>query len=102
MIARTSPRRTCGWPPTGLRTPRYRLPGVHPARASLGWRSGRRPWDGMRFVVPVPSVYARPNPKYFGRRGGATRLNMIQAAVLHPMQHTVRTVKAGYGRWRRG
>jgi hypothetical protein len=28
--------------------------------------------DGMRFVVPVPSVYARPNPKYFGRRGGAT------------------------------
>lgn len=25
--------------------------------------------DGMRFVVPVPSVYARPNPKYFGRRG---------------------------------
>nr|WP_323181425.1 Tn3 family transposase [Streptomyces uncialis] len=24
--------------------------------------------DGMRFVVPVQSVYARPNPKYFGRR----------------------------------
>lgn len=40
--------------------------------------------DGMRFVVPVPSVYARPNPKYFGRRGGATWLNMIndQAAGL--------------------
>lgn len=40
--------------------------------------------DGMRFVVPVPSVYARPNPKFFGRRGGATRLNMInhQAAGL--------------------
>lgn len=38
--------------------------------------------DGMRFVVPVPSVYARPNPKYFGastggggRRSGATWLN---------------------------
>ncbi len=35
--------------------------------------------DGMRFVVPVPSVYARPNPKHFGastggggRRAGAT------------------------------
>lgn len=28
--------------------------------------------DGMRFVVPVPSVYARPNPRFFGRRGGAT------------------------------
>lgn len=40
--------------------------------------------DDMRFVVPVPSVYARPNPKYFGRRGGATWLNMIndQAAGL--------------------
>ncbi len=40
--------------------------------------------DGMRFVVPVPSVYARANPKYFGRRGGATWLNMIndQAAGL--------------------
>lgn len=33
--------------------------------------------DGTRFVVPVPSVYARPNPKYFGRRGGVTCLNMI-------------------------
>ncbi|GGV00538.1 transposase [Streptomyces albospinus] len=40
--------------------------------------------DGMRFVVPVPSVYARPNPKFFGRRGGATWLNLIndQAAGL--------------------
>jgi TnpA family transposase len=40
--------------------------------------------DGMRFVVPVPSVYAHPNPKYFGRRGGATWLNLIndQAAGL--------------------
>ena len=26
--------------------------------------------DGMRFVVPVPSVYARPNPKYFGTSTG--------------------------------
>ncbi len=25
--------------------------------------------DGMRFVVPVPSVYARPNRKYFGPSG---------------------------------
>lgn len=40
--------------------------------------------DGMRFVVPVPSVYARPNPKFFGRRGGAAWLNTIndQAAGL--------------------
>ncbi|WUP61384.1 transposase [Streptomyces sp. NBC_00258] len=43
--------------------------------------------DGMRFVVPVPSVYARPNPKYFGRRGGATWLDMIYRAELRRMQH---------------
>jgi len=23
--------------------------------------------DGTRFVVPVRSIHARPNPKYFGR-----------------------------------
>ncbi|WP_231957044.1 MULTISPECIES: transposase [unclassified Actinoplanes] len=33
--------------------------------------------DGMRFVVPVRSVHARPNPKYFGQRRGATWLNMV-------------------------
>jgi hypothetical protein len=34
----------------------------------------------------VPSVYARPNPKYFGRLGGATWLNMIKRAELHQIQ----------------
>ena len=33
--------------------------------------------DGMRVVVPVRTVDARPNPRYFGRRKGATWLNMI-------------------------
>ena len=33
--------------------------------------------DGMRFVVPVRSIAARPNPKYFGRRRGATWLNLV-------------------------
>ena len=33
--------------------------------------------DGMRFVVPVRTIDARPNPKYFGRRRGVTWLNMI-------------------------
>jgi TnpA family transposase len=33
--------------------------------------------DGMRFVVPIRSIHARPNPKYFGRRKGATWLNLI-------------------------
>ena len=40
--------------------------------------------DGMRFVVPVPSMYARPNRKYFGPKRGVTWLNMVndQAAGL--------------------
>jgi len=33
--------------------------------------------DGMRFVVGVPSIAARPNPRYFGRGRGATWLNML-------------------------
>ena len=33
--------------------------------------------DGMRFVVPVPSIYARPNRKYFGTKRGVTWLNVI-------------------------
>ncbi|WP_202126077.1 Tn3 family transposase [Actinomadura physcomitrii] len=33
--------------------------------------------DGMRFVVPVPSIYTRPNRKYFGTRRGLTWLNLI-------------------------
>jgi TnpA family transposase len=33
--------------------------------------------DGIRFVVPVRSIHARPNPKYFGRRRGATLLNLV-------------------------
>ena len=28
--------------------------------------------DGMRFVVPIPSIYARPNRKYFGPDRGVT------------------------------
>lgn len=38
--------------------------------------------DGMRFVVPVRSVQARPNPKYFGRRHGVTWLNLINDLSL--------------------
>jgi hypothetical protein len=33
--------------------------------------------DGMRFIVPVPSIYARPNRKYFGPHRGVTWLNVI-------------------------
>jgi TnpA family transposase len=40
--------------------------------------------DGMRFVVPIPSIYTRPNRKYFGPKRGITWLNMVndQAAGL--------------------
>ncbi|MFK4213312.1 Tn3 family transposase [Streptomyces sp. NPDC030920] len=51
------------------------------AAIPLAWACGGglvAPVDGMRFVVPVPSVYTRPNPKYFGCRGGATRLDTIK------------------------
>ncbi|MER5625089.1 Tn3 family transposase [Streptosporangium sp. NPDC002544] len=33
--------------------------------------------DGMRFVVPVPSLMAKPNRKYFGPKRGITWLNQI-------------------------
>jgi len=33
--------------------------------------------DGMRFVVPVPAAFARPNRKYFGSRRGMTWLNAM-------------------------
>jgi len=38
--------------------------------------------DGMRFVVPIPTIHARPNPKYFGRRRGAQWLNMVNDQAL--------------------
>ncbi|PZG07506.1 Tn3 family transposase [Nonomuraea aridisoli] len=40
--------------------------------------------DGMRFVVPVPSAYARPNKKYFGPKRGITWLNAGMMARLSP------------------
>jgi TnpA family transposase len=33
--------------------------------------------DGMRFVVPVPAVFARPNRKFFDSKRGMTWLNAI-------------------------
>jgi TnpA family transposase len=33
--------------------------------------------DGMRFVVPVRTHYARPNRKYFAGKAGSTWLNML-------------------------
>lgn len=33
--------------------------------------------DGLRFVVPVRTIHAGPNPKYFGRERGVTWYNLI-------------------------
>jgi TnpA family transposase len=33
--------------------------------------------DGLRFVVPVATINAAPNPHYFGMRRGATWLNAV-------------------------
>jgi TnpA family transposase len=38
--------------------------------------------DGLRFVVPVRTVYAAHNPRYFGRRRGSTWLNAINDQVV--------------------
>ncbi|WP_326830040.1 transposase [Streptosporangium sp. NBC_01810] len=42
--------------------------------------------DGMRFVVPVPAAFARPNRKYFGSKRGMTWLNAMKWAELHRIQ----------------
>ncbi|MGH3409528.1 MAG: DUF4158 domain-containing protein [Streptosporangiaceae bacterium] len=44
--------------------------------------------DGVRFVVPVRSIDARPSPEYFARKKGVTWLNMIFWAKLRQMQHS--------------
>jgi hypothetical protein len=33
--------------------------------------------DGMRFVVPIRTVHAGPNPKYFGQLKGVTWYNLL-------------------------
>ncbi len=38
--------------------------------------------DGMRFVVPVATVNAGPNPRYFGRGRGITWLNVVSDQVM--------------------
>ena len=37
--------------------------------------------DGLRFVVPVRTINARPNPKYFGVRRGVTYYNFVSDQV---------------------
>jgi hypothetical protein len=43
--------------------------------------------DGIRFVVPVATVHARPNPKYFGIGRGVTYLQPQLQPVYRPQRH---------------
>ncbi len=57
---------------------RQRPPGRSPVPDSPGGGLGRwgsRPADGLRFVVPVKTINARPNSKYFGAERGITYYN---------------------------
>jgi TnpA family transposase len=38
--------------------------------------------DGLRFAVPVRSVHAAANPKYFGRGKGVTYINYTSAGSI--------------------
>ncbi|WP_045878758.1 Tn3 family transposase [Pseudofrankia sp. DC12] len=67
----------------------FRPETLAPANAPLVGRQGgldlARAWggglvaavDGMRFVVPVPAAFARPNRKFFGSKRGMTWLNAM-------------------------
>jgi hypothetical protein len=48
--------------------------------------------DGVRFVVPVRSIDARPNPRYFGRRRGVTLLNLVNDQAVGLAGHRARRV----------
>ncbi|MGW7068678.1 Tn3 family transposase [Streptomyces sp. NPDC054855] len=64
-----STRRICDWRRTGRRTPPWST-ARRRSRSRRVWSCGLvASVDGMRFVVPVPSAYALPNPKCFRRQG---------------------------------
>ena len=58
------------------------------ARRTRAWGGGEvASADGLRFVVPVRTVHAGPNPKYFGIGRGVTYDNLVsdQFTGLHGM-----------------
>nr|WP_268255855.1 Tn3 family transposase [Streptomyces fructofermentans] len=69
------------WQRSRCGTPRHRALGASNGLAQA-WGGGLASVDGMRSVVPVPSVHSCLNPHYFGRRGGATWLHMPVWAML--------------------
>ena len=57
--------------------------------------------DGMHFVVPVRTINAGPNPKYYGFSNGATWYNMMSDQIRgsrHPVPGTLRDSLMSVGR----
>ena len=44
--------------------------------------------DGLRFVVPVRTVHAGPNPKYFGMGDGVTYYNLVSNQIHGTQRHS--------------
>jgi TnpA family transposase len=67
-----------------ITTANNRLVDVHAALPMTKALGGGEPAsaDGIRFVVPVRSVHAGANPKYFGRRKGVTYMNYTSAGSI--------------------
>src|SRR3546814_12102139 len=46
--------------------------------SDLAWGGGEvASADGLRFTVPVRTIHAGPNPRYFGRERGVTWYNLV-------------------------
>jgi TnpA family transposase len=58
------------------------MPSLFPHKTASRWRmcgggSEVASVDGMLFVVPIRTVHAGPNPKYFGQLKGVTWYNLL-------------------------
>src|SRR5664279_5288272 len=84
-----STRTTCAPRPTPRRTPRL-ITAQADIPLAQAWGGGLlAAVDGVRFVVPVRSIDARPNPRYFGRRRGVTLLNLVNDQAVGLAGHVV-------------
>ena len=50
--------------------------------------------DGIRFVVPIRTIHAGPNPRYFGRERGVTYYNMLNIPASMVWSYPARCVTA--------
>jgi len=65
--------------PETIRPANHRLIATQSPIALAAWWGGGlvASADGLRFVVPIATLNAGPNPRYFGLRRGATWLNAV-------------------------